>query len=194
MDKRQVIVVYDTETTGPAAGPGTGSMINIGWAAIDIKDGSIVEMFEVNIKELADAEYTLAKHEWWQKPEQRAALDYITKNAKDPAVASQELHDSLKKLKSTHEIVASLAWPCAFDWQFLNYYLIRYVKSNPLGYSSKDASSFGWGKSGSLIPPKVDPKPVDPARLPERVRSMPHHTGLRDVCEEALNFYDLSSV
>jgi hypothetical protein len=178
-DKEFLIVSFDVEADGKA--PGISSMKSIGMCGITL-DKQIVFKFERNLKPLEGATPDKETMEWWNKPEQKEALEYCSRNQEDPAVVFKELNEEILSLQKKWNLIPAAA-PAAYDWQWPNWYFIKFVGTNPLGYTSKCMNSFLWGMKKKVHPSTwqfgkqfLDPK-------------YPHtHKALDDALEQGMMF------
>lgn len=188
----EIVLSFDIEAAGPA--PGLGSMVNIGLVGLTISHKpSIVYSYEANLCELPDAVDTLAKHDWWNRPEQASALAYITHKPRDPARVMKELAVELEDLKTKYGAgrIHTVAWPAAYDWQWLNYYMWRFTKSNPLGYACRDIGSYHWGATKTRPYVSMDLSELKKrTNLPAYLRETPEHSGLIDAYYQGLAFIE----
>lgn len=179
--KPLLFLSFDIEADGPA--PGLNSMLSMGFVGIN-EAGQFVFQFEANLKPLPDANPDSKTLQWWAHPDQAAAVDYIAQNQRDPKEAFQLLVQHIDKLKAEYQ-VRCVAWPIAYDWQWINYYFHRFIGSNPLGHSATDIGSYAWGLLGT--------KTHNVGKLEEfKDPKLPHtHKALDDAKEQGMVFYNL---
>lgn len=176
-----LFVSVDIEADGQAAG--LNSMLALGVAAID-EHGQWIYKYESNLCPLPDAKPDPDTVAWWQQPEQAAALAHIQRDRKEPKEAITTLGRELDALAKRYAI-RFVAWPVAFDWQFVNYYMWRFYGRNPFGHAGTDVVSFAWG----LLRTKTHRV----GKLAEfRDPALPHtHKPLDDAMEQGMVFYNL---
>lgn len=183
-NKETVFLSFDIEAVGPS--PATGSMVNLGIVGITI-DETVVFQADINLQELSGAKHTLENDAFWNDPKRAEAKAYITRGLlKDPAMAFPELNQSLIRLKEKYH-VELVAWPAAYDWQWVNYYFDRFVGSNPLGYTATCIDSYNWGASGQAAMPDMNmmiPVPLEFA-------AVPIHCGIIDAYRQGVVFVRL---
>jgi hypothetical protein len=135
-------VSVDIEANGPV--PGLHSMLSFGCVAMDA-EGFIHSTFSRNLGLLPEAgehETTMA---WWKtQPEAWAAC---REDPMDPERAMREHRDWLWQ-HSTGRRVVFVAYPLAFDFAFMAYYLVRFTGANPYGFTGLDLKTLAWGLLG----------------------------------------------
>lgn len=130
----ELYVSTDIETNGPVAGK--HAILSIGSAAFTA-DKQLLTTFSANLEaplDTAPDEHTMR---WWAtQPEAWAAC---LKNPEAPAEAMARYMAWLKALPGK---LVFVAYPAAFDFPFVLWYLNRYVGDNPFGYSVIDIKTF----------------------------------------------------
>lgn len=152
MSNHELFLMFDVESDGPC--PGLNSMLSLGAVIVDPRledDRCIISGFEVNFEAAPGAAPNPDTMAWWRS-QPPAAWDAHRVNIEKPedamlafvgwAALSPDLRDLGVRL-------VPVAWPAAFDWSFLNYYLWRFVGSNPLGYQCADVRSYFTGAAAS---------------------------------------------
>ena len=144
--KETLYLSFDIEADGPT--PGVFSMRSIGMVGLCIRDGkSVTEWtFERNLAPLEGAIDDTSTVRWFFNSA-RDAWEYLNTNVVDPQTAMRDLNDDLIHLRNKFELVPC-AWPAAFDWQYLNYYMWKFVGTNPLGYNCICMGSYLRGIEG----------------------------------------------
>lgn len=136
----EVYVSTDVETDGPIPGP--NSMLSFASAAY-LADKTLVGTFEANLELLPGAAGEVQTMEWWQsQPEAWAAC---RANVRDPAAVMPEYVTWLKSLPGEPTFVA---YPAAFDFMFVYWYLIRFAGESPFSYSAIDIRSYAMALLG----------------------------------------------
>lgn len=136
----EIYVSTDVETDGPIPGP--HSMLSLGSAAYSA-DKRLLATFSVNLQTLPDANADPATARWWQsQPEAWAACRLDTQQ---PGAAMQAYAEWVEALPGRPVFVA---WPAAFDFMFVHWYLIRFVGRDPFGHNALDMRSFAMGLRG----------------------------------------------
>lgn len=130
----EIYVSTDIEADGPIPGP--HSMLSIGSAAYT-PDKELIATFSINLKPLPGAKGHPATMEWWS--ENPAAWDACQVNPKQPLEAMQSYHSWVQALPGKPVFVA---YPAAFDFMFVYWYLMRFVGDSPFKHSSLDIRSY----------------------------------------------------
>jgi DNA polymerase III alpha subunit (gram-positive type) len=139
MAKPEIYVSIDIETDGPA--PGLTSMLSPG--AIALTPGqpeSEAPRWYATLEPLYGAYQHLDTMKWWKT--QPEAWDEVNSNQRDADSAMEEFADWVEALPGKP---IAVAWPAAFDFAFVNYYLHRFAGRNPLGFSCLDIRSYANG-------------------------------------------------
>ncbi|HLO62032.1 MAG TPA: exonuclease [Azonexus sp.] len=131
---REIYVSTDIETDGPVAG--RHSMLSLGSAAY-AADKTLLATFSANLETVpglvADERTTL----WWAtQPEAWLAC---RQNLETPAAAMRRYVAWLRALPGRPVFVA---YPAAFDFPFVQWYLERYAGDNPFGYAVIDIKTY----------------------------------------------------
>jgi hypothetical protein len=130
----EIYVSTDVETDGPIPGP--HSMLSLGSAAFQ-PDGMMLGTFSVNLNTLEGATGHAATMSWWRDhPE---AWQACRVDPRDPAPAMKDYHVWLKGLPGKPVFVA---YPAAFDFLFVYWYLIRFVGESPFSFSALDMKTY----------------------------------------------------
>ena len=137
----EVYVSTDIEADGPIPGP--NSMLSFASAAY-LADKTLVGTFEANLVTLPDAQGDPKTMEWWKtQPEAWAAC---RANVQEPAEAMPKYVDWLKKLPGKPVFVA---YPAAYDFMFVYWYMIRFAGQSPFSHSALDIKSYAMAVMGS---------------------------------------------
>jgi hypothetical protein len=131
---REIYVSTDVETDGPVAG--RHSMLSIGSAAY-AADKTLLSTFSANLETVAGLESDDVTAAWWAT--QPAAWQACRHNPEAPLAAMKNYLAWLKQLPGRPVFVA---YPAAFDFPFVYWYLTRYVGENPFGYSVIDIKTY----------------------------------------------------
>lgn len=132
--KKQLWIVVDVETDGPA--PGLYSMIQLG--SVVVRDRGEPETFEVKLRPLEGADFvsealavtSTTRAETLQYPEPQIGM-LIFKRWLESLVA-KESYEGRFDVR-----LVLISDNLAFDWQFVNYYFHRFFKANPFGHSGR---------------------------------------------------------
>lgn len=127
-------VSTDIETDGPIAG--VHSMLSLGSAAFS-PNGQLLGTFSANLEALPDAIIDPRTAEWWTtQPDAWAAC---RKDLAAPADVMVRYLDWISGLPGRPVFVA---YPSAFDFPFVYWYLMKFVGKNPFGYSVIDVKTY----------------------------------------------------
>jgi len=136
----EIYVSTDVETDGPI--PGVYSMLSIGSAAY-LPDKTFLGGFTANLETLPAAAQNPETMRWWQgQPEAWAAC---RENVKPPEEA---MRNYLAWLKSLPGEPVFVAYPAAFDFMFVCWYLNRFTGENPFGWHALDIKTFAMALTG----------------------------------------------
>lgn len=127
-------VSIDVEADGPC--PGLYSMVSLG--AVVVEPG-LARTFYGEFAPLPGAfwnEEALAV----SKTSRYQHLSYP-----DPSITTERFCDWLKEESSRGATLRMVGDNPAFDWQFINYYLIRFCGYNPLGWSARRIGDYFAG-------------------------------------------------
>lgn len=130
----EIYVSTDVETDGPVAG--RHSMLSIGSAAY-AADKQLLGSFSANLDTLPDAVADPATAAWWATQPQAWAA--CRRELETPAAAMKRYLAWLKSLPGKPVFVA---YPSAFDFPFVHWYLTEFAGENPFGYSAIDIKTY----------------------------------------------------
>jgi hypothetical protein len=137
----EIYVSTDIEADGPIPGP--HSMLSFASAAFRA-DKTLLGSFEANLTLLSGAEGNPQTMAWWAtQPEAWAAC---RTNLRDPAEAMPAYVAWLKSLPGKPVFVA---YPAAYDFMFVYWYLIRFAGESPFSHSALDIKSYAMGALGT---------------------------------------------
>jgi len=136
----EIYVSTDVETDGPI--PGVYSMLSIGSAAF-LPDKTLVGGFTANLETLPGAEAHPDTMEWWKG--QPSAWEAARRDTRPPAEA---MRDYLAWLKALPGKPVFVAYPAAFDFMFVCWYLNRFTGENPFGWHALDIKTFAMSLLG----------------------------------------------
>jgi DNA polymerase III alpha subunit (gram-positive type) len=126
----EIYISTDCETDGPI--PGMNSMLSFASAAYTA-DKTLLATFEVNLELLEGATPNPATMAWWQnQPEAWAAC---RENVQAPKIAMKHYLEWLKALPGKPVFVA---YPAAFDFMFIYWYLMYFTGESPFSHSAID--------------------------------------------------------
>jgi hypothetical protein len=130
----EIYVSTDCETDGPIPGP--YSMLSFASAAF-LPDKTLLSSFSANLELLPGAAGHPDTMLWWQsQPEAWAAA---RQDPQSPETAMRAYSAWLKSLPGKPLFVA---YPVAFDFMFVNWYLVRFTGDSPFGHDGLDIKSY----------------------------------------------------
>jgi hypothetical protein len=175
----EIYVSTDVETDGPIPGP--HSMLSFASAAY-LPNKTLLGTFEANLEMLPGAAGHPETMAWWQG--QPAAWTAARRDLRDPAEA---LPAYLRWLKELPGIPVFVAYPAAFDFLFVYWYLIRFAGESPFSFSALDIKTFAM----SLM--KTDYRRAVKRNMPRRwFDDLPHtHRALDDAIEQGALFCNM---
>jgi len=179
MAQVEIYLSTDIETDGPV--PGRHSMLSLASAAF-AADKTLLGTFSVNLHCLDGATSCPDTMAWWQT--QEAAWRACREDCQAVEPAMLAYHDWLLALPGRPIFVA---YPLAFDYPFVSYYLNRFAPSNPFGFAGIDIRSFIMGMRGKNY------RNSSKHYLPKRFFDpLPHtHIALDDALEQGSLFCNL---
>ncbi len=130
----EIYISTDVETDGPIPGP--HSMLSFGSAAY-MADKTLVSTFSANLETLPGAVADPRTAEWWTtQPDAWAAC------RKDPQSPERAMRDYVDWIRSLGGKPVFVAYPAAFDFLFIYWYLIRFTGASPFSHSALDMKSY----------------------------------------------------
>lgn len=132
--KPEIYVSTDVETDGPI--PGVYSMLSFASAAY-LPDKQLIGTFSANLATLPGAVTHPKTMEWWQN--QPEAWTACRTDLQSPEVA---LQNYLLWLKALPGLPVFVAYPAAFDFMFIYWYLIRFTGESPFSHSALDIKTY----------------------------------------------------
>jgi hypothetical protein len=175
----EIYVSTDVETDGPIPGP--HSMLSFGSAAF-LADKTLVGTFSANLTTLPDAAGHPDTMRWWET--QPEAWAKCQENARDPAEVMPEYVRWLKGLPGKPVFVA---YPAAFDFLFVYWYLISFAGESPFSHSALDIKTFAMALLGKEY------RESTKRNMPKRwFDDVPHtHVALDDAIEQGRLFCNM---
>ncbi len=137
IDKREVFISVDVETSGPI--PGEYSLLTIG--ACDADDDS--KSFSAELKPInynADPKALEVTG---------LSLTELAERGDDPAVVMQAFADWALELAGKDGTLVFVGFNAPFDWSFVNYYFHRFLGNNPFGFTALDIKALYMGTTAS---------------------------------------------
>lgn len=177
----ETYISIDIETTGPA--PGLYSMISLGASAFS--EGVLLDSWTANLRELMSGMRHPDTMAWWRT--QPKAWELATSDPQEPGMAMLSFKHWL--MEQPGKLVA-VAWPAAFDFAFVNWYLHCFTNSNPLGFACVDLRSYA---AGLLHSPRYYKLPEDEMRALRQteIEGLVEHRALDDAIEQGYLWCDM---
>ncbi|WP_404365685.1 hypothetical protein [Marinobacter sp.] len=175
----ELYVSTDIEADGPIPGP--NSMLSLA-SAVYTADGVLNETFSVNLETLPGATTDPKTDAWWRQHPK--AWDACRQECQPP---EQAMRDYLNWLRALPGKPVFVAYPAAFDFMFVYWYLIRFTGESPFAQSALDIESYAMALLGR------DFRDCKKAKLPERwLEDLPHtHIALDDAIEQGAWFCNM---
>jgi len=178
---REIYVSTDCETDGPIPGP--HSMLSFASAAF-LPDKTLLSSFSANLETLPGASGDPAVMDWWAgQPE---AWQAARQDPQPPESALRAYRAWLEGLPGKPVFVA---YPLAFDFMFVSWYLVRFTGGSPFGHEGIDAKSYAMAMLGKSY------QASGKRHMPEHwFDPRPHsHVALDDAIEQGLLFCNMLS-
>ena len=177
----EIYISTDVEADGPI--PGKYSMLSFASAAYRA-DKTLVDTFSANLETLPGAGEHPVTMKWWtSEPDAWAAF---RKQTRPPEEVMPEYASWLERLPGSPVFVA---YPLAFDFMFIYWYLISFAGRSPLSHSGLDIKSFAMAMMQS------DYRKSNKGQMPRRwFDPMPHtHVALDDAIAQGALFCNMLS-
>jgi hypothetical protein len=175
----EIYVSTDIEADGPIPGP--HSLLSLGSAAYQA-DKTLIATFSANLETLPDAQGDPQTMAWWQK--QPEAWTACRENPRPPPAVMAEYLAWLKALPGSPVFVA---YPAAYDFMFVYWYLIRFTGESPFSHSALDIKTLAMAML--RLPYRRSIKQNMPRRWFD---PLPHtHTALDDAIEQGALFCNM---
>lgn len=175
----ETYVSTDIEADGPIPGP--HSMLSLASAAY-AADKTLLGTFSVNLHTLPGAEPHPRTMAWWRgQPEAWAAC---RTDVQAPDTALPRYVEWVRLLPGRPVFVA---YPAAFDFLFVHWYVMRFVGESPFGHHALDIKSFAMAQL------KRDFHKTSKRSMPSHWFDAPPHThvALEDALEQGALFCNL---
>jgi DNA polymerase III alpha subunit (gram-positive type) len=130
----EIYVSTDVETDGPV--PGRHSMLSLGSAAFTA-DKQLLSTFSANLETIPGASADARTSAWWATQAEAWAAC-----RSHPEPAPEAMARYLAWLKALPGKPVFVAYPAAFDFSFVYWYLDRYAGENPFGFSVIDIKTY----------------------------------------------------
>lgn len=139
----EIYVSTDVEADGPIPGP--HSMLGFASAAF-ASDKTLLGTFAANLTSLPGATGDPATMAWWhQHPDAWAA------SRNDPREPAEAMPAYLRWLEALPGTPVFVAHPAAYDFMFIQWYLVRFTGQRPFGQFAIDLRSFAMALLGSAF-------------------------------------------
>jgi hypothetical protein len=172
----EIYVSTDVEADGPIPGP--HSMLSFASAAYRA-DKTLVSTFSANLEMLPGASGHADTMAWWKR--NAAAWDACRRDPEPPEAAMLQYLAWTKGLPGRPVFVA---YPAAFDFLFVYWYLMRFAGESPFSHSALDIKTYAMAmlKTGYRESTKKN--------MPRRwFDKLPHtHVALDDAIEQGALF------
>lgn len=175
----EIYVSTDVETDGPIPGP--HSMLSFASVALTVEKQA-VGTFSANLELLPGAQGHPQTMRWWgEHPQAWAAC---RQDVQPPQSAMKAYVDWLNGLPGR---LVFTAYPAAYDFMFVYWYLMRFVGTSPFKHHALDIRSFAMGALGA------DYESAHRNNMPEEwFDDLPHtHTALDDALEQGVWFINM---
>lgn len=179
MSKPEIYVSTDVETDGPIPGP--NSMLSFASAAF-LADKSLLGTFSANLELLPGASGDPDTMKFWG--DNADAWNASRENPQNIETAMKSYAEWLDKLPGKPVFVA---YPAAFDFMFVHWYLIRFAGRDPFSFSALDMKSYAMAMLKTPYRESVK------RNMPKHwFDPMPHtHIALDDAKEQGLLFCNM---
>jgi hypothetical protein len=175
----EIYVSSDVETDGPIPGP--YSMLSFASAAY-LADKTLLDTFSANLEPLPGASSHPPTMAWWQAhPEAWAACRH---DLQPPETTMKTYLVWVKALPGKPVFVA---YPAAFDFMWVYWYLIRFTGESPFSHSALDIKTYAMALLKKPYRESVK------ANMPSRwFDKLPHtHRALDDAIEQGALFCNM---
>lgn len=175
----EIYISTDVEADGPIPGP--HSMLSIGSAAY-LADKTLVSTFTANLETLPGASGHPETMRWWAT---QPAAWHACREKTEPA--EKVMMDYLAWLKRLPGRPVFVAYPAAFDFMFVCWYLHRFTGKNPFGWVALDIKTLAMAILGTKFLDTVK------SNMPPRwFDDLPHtHRALEDAIEQGALFCNM---
>jgi hypothetical protein len=175
----EIYVSTDVETDGPIPGP--HSMLSFGSAAYTA-DKTLVATFSANLETLPGAAGDPKTMEWWRSNPK--AWEASRLNLEPPEIAIRRYLTWVKSLPGKPVFVA---YPAAYDFMFVYWYLIRFTGESPFSHSALDIKTYA-----TALLHKPYRESVKRNMPKDWFDPIPHtHVGLDDAIEQGALFCNM---
>ena len=171
----EVFISVDVEASGPI--PGEYSLLSLGACKAGEESGFIVELRPVNEAFDKNALDVVGK-----------SLEHFRRAGEPPEKAMKLFLDWIKDTAAGGQPVF-VGFNAAFDWSFVNYYFLKYLDHNPVGFAALDIKSYYAGLLGCAW------EATRSSRILKRFKPpMDHtHNALADAIEQGIMFSKMAA-
>ncbi|MCU0785010.1 MAG: exonuclease [Verrucomicrobia bacterium] len=175
----EIFVSTDVEADGPIPGP--NSMLSFGSAAYRA-DKTLVATFTANLETLPGAVGAPDTMAWWQ-----TQPDAWTKCRENPVSPQTAMRNYLAWLKQLPGNPVFVAYPAAYDFLFVYWYLIKFTGESPFSHSALDIKTYAM----ALL--RRGYRDSTKSNMPKRwFDELPHtHRALDDAIEQGALFCNM---
>ena len=175
----EIFISTDVETDGPI--PGIYSMLSFASAAY-LANKQLIGTFSANLETLPGASTHPQTMAWWQT--QPEAWQACRVDIQAPQIAMQNYLAWIRSLPGRPVFVA---YPAAFDFLFVYWYLIRFTGESPFSHSALDIKTYAMAML------KKPYRESTKRNMPRRwFDALPHtHLALDDAIEQGALFCNM---
>jgi ribonuclease T len=172
-----IYISIDVEADGPI--PGDYSMLSLGAA---VAEPPFDRTFYRELRPVTE--------KWVQGALEASKLDRakLVAEGADPAAAMREFAEWVKAQAGKERRPVAVCFNATFDWQFINWYFLRFLGNNPFGISALDIKAYYMGVAGKTRWRETSKGRIDPIFRPARKHT---HRALDDALEQAELFHKI---
>lgn len=186
--KDELYFSLDIEADGPI--PGENSMLSYGLAAFNPRNDTPVATHDMNLWLLPDANPDKGTMEFWNASDKNKAAYAATR--KDAIAPDDAMRITARWIERTCQENGDakpvcVGYPASFDFMFLYWYFMKFMRSCPFGFQALDIKTLGMTAMPNFKGYKRATKSNFPRRwFPE---DAPHtHHALDDAIEQGIIF------
>ena len=134
---RETFISIDIEASGPT--PGLYSMLSLGACLVE----SLDQTFYIELQPINEAftDEAMSVH--------GLSMETLKREGIPPLVAMRRLASWIVSVAPKDQPAVMVGYNVPFDWAFVNYYLHRYLGTNPFGHAALDIKAFYMGMTGT---------------------------------------------
>lgn len=133
--QEEVYISVDVETAGPI--PGTYSLLSLGASVVNNPTQHFYAEFQPITENAIPEALAISGF----------SLNELVQRGEAPDAAMGRFRDWITKV-STGRTPVFVGFNAAFDWAFVNWYFLTYLRENPFGFSALDMKAYYMGLSG----------------------------------------------